>query len=166
MARRVPGRRDQPQPRRDLDLAVEELVRHARHVDPLRHGVVGLVHLRPFGALDEDRHAVREPDVLTAVVEVQVAVRRAGDVGERDPVRAERVLDRRHPRRERRLDLLVAEAGPVVEQEDAVPMDHGVRVGRPPLALEQLLLVRRQPQLGDQERDDADVGHERDASAT
>ena len=38
-------------------------------------------------------------------------------------------------------------------------MDDCVRVGRPPLALEQLLLVRRQSQLGDQERDHANVRH-------
>ena len=159
VARRVPGRGHQPQPRRDLDLAVQDLVGQPRRIDPLRDRVVGLVHLGPLGSLDEDRHARRDPDVLAAVVEVQVAVRHAGNVGERDAVRRERVLDRRHPRRERRLDLGVAEADPVVEQEDAVPMDHGVRVRRPPLALQQLLLVRRQAQLGDQERDDANVRH-------
>ena len=34
MPGRVPGRRDQPQPRRDLDLAVQHLVRQSGNVDP------------------------------------------------------------------------------------------------------------------------------------
>jgi hypothetical protein len=88
-----------------------------------------------------------------------MAVRHAGDVGERDAVLAEGVLDRRDPRRERGHDFLVPEAAPVVEQKDPVPVHDGVRVRRPPLAIEQLLLIRRQPELGDEERDDANVGH-------
>jgi hypothetical protein len=77
------------------------------------------------------------------VVEVEMAVGGAGHVRERDPVLAQGVLDRRHAWRERRLDLLVAEPRTVVEQEDAVAMDHRMRVGRPPFPGEQLLLVGR-----------------------
>ena len=87
-----PGVGSSRNPRRDLDLAVQDLVRQARRIDPLRHGVVGLVHLGPFGSLDEDRHSRRDPRRLAAVVEVQVTVRHTGDVGERDAVRCERVL--------------------------------------------------------------------------
>jgi hypothetical protein len=88
-----------------------------------------------------------------------VAVRDAGDLTERDPVLGESIVDRRHRRREHRVDLGVAEPYPVIEQEDAVPVDDGVCVGGPSVTLQQLLLVRWQPQLGDEERDHAHVIH-------
>jgi hypothetical protein len=165
MARGVPGRGDQPQPRCHLELTVQDLVEEARDIDPLGDGVVGFVHHRPLGSLDEDRHVRRDPAVLAAVVSVQVAVRRARDVRELDPVLGERDLDRRHARGEHRLDLGVADAHPVVEQEDPVPMHDGVPVGGPPLALQQLLLVRRQSQLGGEEGDHASLGHARNLDA-
>jgi hypothetical protein len=84
--RRVTRRRDQRETRRDLRRAVEELVRQAGHVDPLGDGVLGNVHHPPFVPLREDRNAGRETNVLPAVVEVQVAVGDAGDVGESDPL--------------------------------------------------------------------------------
>jgi hypothetical protein len=100
-----------------------------------------------------------ESVVLATVIEVQVAVGDAGDVGERDPVGRERVLDRRDPRREALLDLGVVESRPRVEQEHPVGMDDGVRDRRPPLAPEHRLLLVRQAELRDDERDDTSLGH-------
>ena len=72
------GRWDDPQAGPDLRFAVEQLVLRVGELDHDRHRVVGLVGSGVFGALGEDR-ALREMTVAAGVIEMQVAVRDAGD---------------------------------------------------------------------------------------
>jgi hypothetical protein len=93
------------------------------------------------------------------MIEVQVAVRDTGQVRHRDAVLGQAVLDRPRPRRERRVDLGIAEPHTVVEQEDAARVHDRVGVGRPPLPAKRGLLVGREPELRHQERDHLHVDH-------
>ena len=154
----MPGRRDQPDVRGDLGLAIAELVLESGNVDPFRDGVVGFVDQGPLGALDEDRQAT-QLSVLPTMIEVQMAVGRPGHIRERDPGSLEGILDRADARRERRVDLRVAEAGAVVEQEYSAGVFHRVPVRRPPLDPQSCPIRLEEPQLGHQERDDAHITH-------
>ena len=63
-------RRDEPEPGKQLELAVDQHVSHARRIDPLTNGVVVLVaRVVDFQTLDVDRPAGEEV-VAAAVVEV------------------------------------------------------------------------------------------------
>jgi hypothetical protein len=65
-------RRDEPEPGKQLELAVDRHVPHPRRLDPLANGVVVLVaRVVELPTLDVDRPA-REEVVAAAMVEVQV----------------------------------------------------------------------------------------------
>ena len=67
-------RRDEPEPGKQLELAVDRHVLHAGRIDPLANRVVlRVARVVEFPTLDVDRFA-REEVVAAAVVEVQVGV--------------------------------------------------------------------------------------------
>ena len=70
----VPRRRDEPEPGKQFEFAIDRYVLHARRIDPLANGVVVLVaRVVELATLDVDRLAGKEV-VAAAVVEVQVCV--------------------------------------------------------------------------------------------
>jgi len=70
----VAGRRDEPEPGKQLEFAVDRHVPHAGRLDPLANGVVVLVaRVAELPTLDIDRPASEEV-VAAAVVEVEVCV--------------------------------------------------------------------------------------------
>ena len=73
-----------------------------------------------------------------------------------------RITKSTHPWCESSLHLGITESDAIVEQEDTVTVHHGVSVRRPPLTLQELLLVRVEAQLRNQERllSDAEVALE------
>src|SRR5207248_4672980 len=78
----VARRRDEPEPWKQLELAVDRHVPHAGRLDPFANGVVVLAaRVVELPALDVDRLAV-EKVVAAAVVEVQVRVDDDVDAGE------------------------------------------------------------------------------------
>src|SRR5207344_1140406 len=78
----VTRRRDEPEPGKQLKLAVERHVPHAGRVDPLANGVVVFAaSVVELPTLDVDRPAGEEV-VAAAVVEVQVCVDDDVDAGE------------------------------------------------------------------------------------
>ena len=84
-----PGRRDEPEPGKQLELAVDRHVPHAGRVDPLADGVVVLAaRVVELSALDVDRLAGEEV-VAAAVVGVQVGVDDDVDAGEIDVLLAQ-----------------------------------------------------------------------------
>src|SRR5438034_4156350 len=78
----VARRRDEPEPGKQLELAVDRHVPHAGRLDPLANGVVVLAaRVVELPTLDVDRPAGEEV-VAAAVVEVQVRVDDDVDAGE------------------------------------------------------------------------------------
>src|SRR5689334_22170545 len=78
----VARRRDEPEPGKQLELAVDRRVPHAGRLDPLADGVVVLAaRVVEFLTLDVDR-PTGEQVVAAAVVEVQVCVDHDVDAGE------------------------------------------------------------------------------------
>src|SRR4029077_11369883 len=78
----VTRRRDEPEPGKQLELAVDRHVPHAARLDPLANGVVVLAaSVVELATLDVDRPAGEEV-VAAAVVEVQVCVDHDVDAGE------------------------------------------------------------------------------------
>jgi hypothetical protein len=78
----VARRRDEPEPGKQLELAVNRHVPHTRRIDPLADSVVVLVaRVVELPTLDVDRPAGEEM-VAAAVVEVQVRVDDDVDAGE------------------------------------------------------------------------------------
>src|SRR5512133_159427 len=78
----VARRRDEPEPGKQLKLAVDRHVPHAGRLDPLANGVAGLAaRILELSTLDVDRLAGEEV-VAAAVVEVQVRVDDDVDAGE------------------------------------------------------------------------------------
>src|SRR3954462_1156016 len=70
----VARRREEPEPGKQLQLAVDRDISHARRIDPLANGVVVLIpRVVELTALDVDRLASKET-VAAAVIEVQVGV--------------------------------------------------------------------------------------------
>src|SRR3954449_10400374 len=81
-AARVARRRDESEPGKQLELAVDRDVPHAGRLDPLANGVVVLAaRVVELPTLDVDRPAGEEV-VAAAVVEVQVCVDDDVDAGE------------------------------------------------------------------------------------
>src|SRR5215208_275844 len=81
-AARVARRRDESEPRKQLELAVDRHVPDAGRLDPLANGVVVLAaRVVELPTLDVDRPAGKEV-VAAAVVEVQVCVDYDVDAGE------------------------------------------------------------------------------------
>jgi hypothetical protein len=79
--------RDEPEPGKQLEFAIDRHVLHAGRVHPLANGVVVLVaRVVEFSTLDVDRPAGEEV-VAAAVVEVQVCVYDDVDAGEVDVLR-------------------------------------------------------------------------------
>ena len=82
-------RRDEPEPGKQLELAVDRHVPHAGRLDPLANGVVVLAaSVVELPTLDVDRRAGEEV-VAAAVVEVQVCVHDDVDAGEVEVLRAQ-----------------------------------------------------------------------------
>jgi hypothetical protein len=78
----VARRRDEPEPGKQLELAVDRHVPHAGRLDPLANGVVVLAaRVVELPTLDVDRPAGEEV-VAAAVVEVQVRVDDDVDAGQ------------------------------------------------------------------------------------
>src|SRR5215207_5967599 len=78
----VARRRDEPEPGKQFELAVDRYVLHAGCIDPLANGVVVLAaRVVEFQTLDVDRLAGEEV-IATTVVEVQVCVDNDVNAGE------------------------------------------------------------------------------------
>lgn len=87
----VARRRDEPEPGKQLEFAVNRHVPHARRIDPLTNGVVVLVaRVVELPTLDVDRLAGEEV-VAAAVIEVQVCVDDDVDAGEVEVLLAQRM---------------------------------------------------------------------------
>src|SRR5829696_2670911 len=141
----VARRRDEPEPEKQLGLAVDRHVAHAGRLDALANGVVVLaarVVLLP--TLDVDRPA-GEDVVAAAVVEVQVCVDDDVDAGEIEVLVAQRPEAGIEVGR-RRMQLRHAR----VDQQARIGMVDDVHVDRHPLALGQ--------QVGHEDRRDGDRG--------
>jgi hypothetical protein len=142
----VARRRDEPEAREQLELAVDRHVPHAGRVDPLANGVVVLAaRVVELPALHIDRPAGEEV-VAAAVVEVQVGVDDDVDAGEVEVLLAQRTeagIEVGH----RRVQL--RHAG--VDQHPRIGMVDHVDVDRhPPLLGEQ---------VGNEDRRNGDRGH-------
>src|SRR5689334_23871621 len=86
----VARRRDEPEPGKQLEFAVDRHVPHAGRMDPLANGVVVLVaRVVELPTLDVDRLAGEEV-VAAAVIEVQVCVDDDVDAGEVEVLLAQR----------------------------------------------------------------------------
>jgi hypothetical protein len=126
----VARRRDEPEPRQQLEFAVDRHVPHARRLDPFANGVVVLAaRVVELPTLDVDRPAGEEV-VAAAVVEVQVRVDDDVDAAEVEVLLAqwtEAGIEVGH----RRMQL--RHAG--VDQHARIGMVDDVHVDRHPLAL-------------------------------
>ena len=126
----VARRRDEPEPGKQLELAVDRHVPHAGRLDPLANGVVVLAaRVVELPTLDVDRPAGEEV-VAAAVVEVQVRVDDDVDAGEVEVLLAqwtEAGIEVGH----RRVQL--RQAG--VDEHARIGMVDDVHVDRHPLAL-------------------------------
>jgi hypothetical protein len=138
-------RRDEPEPGKQLELAVDRHVPHAGRLDPLANGVVllaaGVVELP---TLDVDRPAGEEA-VAAAVVEVQVCVDDDVDAGEVEVLLVQWTkagIEVGHCR------VQLRHAG--VDQHARIGMVDDVHVDRHPLALGE--------QVGHADRRDGDRG--------
>ncbi len=138
-------RRNESEPRKQLELAVDRHVPHAGRIDPLANGVVLLAaRVLKLLALDVDRLA-REEVVAATVVEVQVGVDDDIDAGEVEVLLAERGQARIHVGHQR---VQLGHAG--VDQHACIGMVDDVHIDRHPLALGE--------QVGNLDRGDGDRG--------
>lgn len=130
----VARRRDEPEPGKQFELAVDRHVPHARRIDPLTNRVVVLAaRVVELPTLDVDRPAGEEV-VATTVVEVQVCVDDDVNAGEVEVLLAqwkEAGIKIGH----RRVQL--RHAG--VDQHTRIGMVDDVHVDRHPLALDEQL---------------------------
>ena len=117
MPRGVAGRRDDPDPVDHVGLAAVQLVRRAFEVVELGDRVV-LDRARRRTRSAGRRSASREPRVVAAVVDVEVAVHDRADV-------ADRGAGRREPRVQRASDRSVEVLGLLVSLRDPGVQQHG-----------------------------------------
>ena len=126
----VARRRDEPEPGKQLELAVDRHVPHAGRLDPLADGVVVLAaRVVELPTLDVDRPAGEEV-VAAAVVEVQVRVDDDVDAGEVEVLLAQWTEAGIHVGHRR---VQLRHAG--VDQHARIGMVDDVHVDRHPLAL-------------------------------
>ncbi len=128
----------------------------AGKVDPLEDRVVGRVGDLPLGRLDVDRDA-REQAVLAGVVGMEVAVDDRCHVVDRDARFGQGVRHASRLDAVVRIELVVAEPEPRVEQEDAAAMPDRIADHDPDLAGPRLICG--EPELAKEERHD--LGHHR-----
>ena len=141
----VARRRDEPEPGKQLELAVDRHVPHAGRLDPLADGVVVLAaRVVELPTLDVDRLAGEEV-VAAAVVEVQVRVDDDVDAGEVEVLLAQWIEAGIHVGHRR---VQLRHAG--VDQHARIGMVDDVHVDRHPLALGE--------QVGNADRRDGDRG--------
>jgi hypothetical protein len=126
----VARRRDEPETRKQLELAVDRYVLHAGRIDPLANRVVLRVAcVVELPTLDVDRFA-REEMVAAAVVEVQVGVDDDVDACEVEALLAQWTKARIEVGHRR---VQVRHAG--VDQHAGIRMIDDMHVDRHPLAL-------------------------------
>ena len=124
-------RRDESEPGKQLELAVDRHVPHAGRLDPLANGVVVLAaRVVELPTLDVDRLAGEEV-VAAAVVGVQVCVDDDVDAGEIEVLLAQRLEAGIHVGHRR---VQLRHAG--VDQHARIGMVDDVQVDRHPLALD------------------------------
>ena len=124
-------RRDESDPGKQLELAVDRNVPHARRVDPLANGVVVLAaRVVELPTLDVDRLAGEEV-VTAAVIGVQVRVDDDVDVGQIEVLLAQRPEAGIHVGHQ---GMQLRHAG--VDQHPRLGMIDDVHVDRHPLALD------------------------------
>ena len=142
---RVARRRDEPEPGKQLELAVDRHVPHAGRLDPLANRVVVLAaRVVQFPTLDVDRLTGKEV-VTAAVVEVQVCVDDDVDAGEVEVLLAQWTEAGIHVGHRR---VQLRHAG--VDQHARIGMVDDVNVDRHPLALGE--------QVGNADRRNGDRG--------
>jgi hypothetical protein len=141
----VARRRDEPEPGKQLELAVDRHVAHAGRLDPLANGVVVLAaRVVELPTLDVDRPAGEEV-VAAAVVGVQVCVDDDVDAGEVEVLLAQWTQARIEVGHQR---VRLGHAG--VDQHARIGMLDDVHVDGHPLALD--------GKVGNEDRRDGDRG--------